>query len=887
MVREIDARESVDRLDDARREELHDAATSVSDDVLPGHHRIRVASFDSGTGNAAVIVSDSADAQQGDYVARAIRHVQSISPALGLTAEQAPEYAADPTDQTTSTGAVAVNLRQLYKGIAIYDASETVRFGSDGTLLEVAGRSFAVPGDIPVDTTVSPEEALRAAAAHVAEASDPETAPRDQFGEPMVDPGLDLSEFAPVLRTSGADRLDRPTTFDAPPFQHVVTVALMWFPLGESLRLCWHTKLAVPGGAVYRLLVDANDARILFATRLTQAIAGRADVVLVSGGAPGTITMPLAATAYGAPVPADLPADFPYDWLIDSSTRGATVEAVVQPAATPVSGTVQSGTVVFSTASGSPDNQAVNLFALCSSMHDLLYLLGFREADGNFQADNHGLGGRAADPVLARVHPGAVYGTANMGTPADGSRPTMNMGLVTSTNRHTALDADVVFHEYAHGLTNRLVGGPLNDAALEAVQSGGMGEGWSDYFACIALGKNVVGDWVVNRPAGIRMFRYDENFPDTYADIDSGRYADGEPHNLGEVWCATLLSLARQIGAWPFTQIVVDALKLTSANPSFLAARDAILLASGHYAHAQGMADPAAFVHTVWQGFARYGMGPAARTDGANLLTGIVADFEAPPGPTSDSTTVHAEAQPHLAIPDYDPSGVFSVLTVPDAGAVSSISVTVGITHTYIGDLLVTLVSPTGTGVVLHDRAGGGTNDLKASWNSDDIPELADLLGVPAGGPWTLTVIDKARQDVGTLDAWSLDLGVAPARPVLEGESTPGLVIPDNKPKGITSELTLAGAGTISRLTLELDITHTYISDLKVVLAGPVGTKATIHNRKGGGTDNLIGTYDSEADGVLASFVGKAAGGSWVLTVADYAGQDIGKLNRWRLVALV
>ena len=133
---------SVDRLDDTRREQLHDAATSVSDDVLPGRHRIRVASFDAATGNAAVVVSDSDEPRsQGDHVARALQHLQRISPALGLTAEQAPEYAADPSDQTTSTGAVAVNLRQLYKGIPIYDASETVRFDADGRLLEVAGRS--------------------------------------------------------------------------------------------------------------------------------------------------------------------------------------------------------------------------------------------------------------------------------------------------------------------------------------------------------------------------------------------------------------------------------------------------------------------------------------------------------------------------------------------------------------------------------------------------------------------------------------------------------------------------------------------------------------------------------------------------------------------------
>ena len=123
-----------------------------------------------------------------------------------------------------------------------------------------------------------------------------------------------------------------------------------------------------------------------------------------------------------------------------------------------------------------------------------------------------------------------------------GRRPAL--GPDTAQQQDPYFKDFLLFHEYVHGLTNRLVGGPLNDAALEAVQSGGMGEGWSDYFACIALGKNVVGDWVVNRPTGIRKFRYDESFPDTYADVGTGRYADGGPHNLGEIWCATLMSLA-------------------------------------------------------------------------------------------------------------------------------------------------------------------------------------------------------------------------------------------------------------------------------------------------------------------------------------------------------
>ena len=658
MIREIDARTTVDRLDDARREALHEAATSVSDDVLPGQHRIRVASFDPATGNAAVVVSDDAGAQPGDYVARAIRHVQRIGPALGLTAEQAPEYAADPTEQATSTGAVAVHLRQLYKGIPVYDASETVRFDADGRLLEVAGRSVSVTADIPVTTTVTPEDALRLAAAHVADGGDgPDDAPRDQFGEPLVDPTLELTDFAPEARTSGADRLDRPTTFDAPPFPHVVTVALTWLPMGDGLRLCWHTKLAVPGGAVYRLLVDANAPTILLATRLTRGIAGRGDVVLTSGGTRGPITMPLPASSYGAPVPADLPADFPFDWLLDGTTRGTTVEALVEPAATTVSGTVQSGTVVFAAAPGSNDSLVVNLFALLQQ-HARPALParlpgGRRELPGGQpRARRPGPGLRACPRP-----PRCGLGDGQHGHPA---------GREPAHDEHGTRHLDQPAHRAGprRGLPRvhpRPDQPPGRRAAqrrgARGAQSRGMGEGWSDYFACTALGKTVVGDWVVDRPAGIRSFPYDESFPDTYADLGTGRYAADDEHSLGELWCAVLMSLARRVGAWTFTQIVVDGLKLTSANPSFLGARDAILLAADQHARAQGDVEPQAFVHTLWEVFARYGMGPGARTGGADVVTGVVADFGAPPAPTTGTARVHADAVPRAADPGQQPVG--------------------------------------------------------------------------------------------------------------------------------------------------------------------------------------------------------------------------------------
>ena len=53
----------------------------------------------------------------------------------------------------------------------------------------------------------------------------------------------------------------------------------------------------------------------------------------------------------------------------------------------------------------------------------------------------------------------------------------------TTPDRDGDLDNGIIIHEYGHGVSNRLTGGPANANALDALQSGGMGEGWSDWWA--------------------------------------------------------------------------------------------------------------------------------------------------------------------------------------------------------------------------------------------------------------------------------------------------------------------------------------------------------------------------------------------------------------------
>jgi extracellular elastinolytic metalloproteinase len=84
--------------------------------------------MDAATGNPSVVASDSAAPEAGRFVQRALEHMQHIGRALGLAATQPAEFVADPSAQTTSSGAVSVHLQQQYKGIPIFQAAETVRF---------------------------------------------------------------------------------------------------------------------------------------------------------------------------------------------------------------------------------------------------------------------------------------------------------------------------------------------------------------------------------------------------------------------------------------------------------------------------------------------------------------------------------------------------------------------------------------------------------------------------------------------------------------------------------------------------------------------------------------------------------------------------------------
>jgi hypothetical protein len=106
-----------------------------------------------------------------------------------------------------------------------------------------------------------------------------------------------------------------------------------------------------------------------------------------------------------------------------------------------------------------------------------------------------------------------------------------------------------------------------------------------------------------------------------------------------------------------------------------------------------------------------------------------------------------------LAIPDNNPTGITSNLAVTGNGNVLSLSLSLQITHTFRGDLVVTLISPAGTSFVVSNREGGATANIVITDQA-----ITTFSGTPAAGTWKLQVQDLSNVDTGTLDSWSLKI---------------------------------------------------------------------------------------------------------------------------------
>ncbi len=352
------------------------------------------------------------------------------------------------------------------------------------------------------------------------------------------------------------------------------------------------------------------------------------------------------------------------------------------------------------------------LFYITNWYHDEAYRLGFTEAARNFQQVNFTGQGSGNDRVRGEGQDSSGTNNANFSTPADGGRGRMQMYLWTAPNPDIDgnLDADVVIHELTHGTSNRLHG---NGSGLSTQQSGGMGEGWGDFFGHAMLSQAsdpingiystgsydtyLSGPGVNNYYYGIRRFPKAvmaftggplnrPHNPLTFADVDStqmnlsdGAYAPrftgtaDQVHNQGEVWSTTLWEvrakfvarLGWEAGNRKTLQLVMDGMKLAPLGPTFVTERDAILAA----AQASSRAPEAdADVRDVWAGFALRGVGAnaAVLVNGSGGSTRVVESFALPNVTQSPAMTVSDAPGNNNGFPE---PGEQVTLTVPISNA--------------------------------------------------------------------------------------------------------------------------------------------------------------------------------------------------------------------------
>jgi|GEM_PF-1606757 len=584
------------------------------------------------------------DSRQAQDIARDF--INSVRDLYGLSAQEVANLSLEKEYETKHNRVQHVLFQQKYKDIEVFQATLQVNIDGLGQVINLAGDVF--PGiNISTSPGLSAGDALRLVVSSI----DEELA----------------GKFNPVLKRP-AEGPQLKTEFERGPLAEDIEARLTIFPLPNGARLGWLFYLYDRYGInLYEVIIDAIDGELLYRRNLTSFNA-RGTVFSRSSPQPSATlgllppnpNPPLLIDRAVVPFIGDAKAS-PEGWLgMSIETIGNNVIAREDKAGdneatlgATASAPDQDFTFPLQLGEGAPspinftDAAVTSLFYWCNIAHDYFYNLGFDEAAGNFQLNNFSKGGVEGDPVRADAQDGATHpafpnqfrNNANFSTPPDGRNPRMQMFLFSRQPQgpyiDSAFDPEVILHEYAHGVSSRLVRG------LAGFQGGAMGEGWSDFFALNFLvpsdapidGAYVVGSYVIQDfSRGIRTRPYSTDMainPLTYADF--GKVINRpEVHADGEIWVEALWDLrANLIKEYGFDEgkrrmelLVIDAMKLSAQSPTMVDMRDAILLADR-------VDFNSADESLIWQAFSKRGLGSLAFAVNAGSVR-VVASNDSP-----------------------------------------------------------------------------------------------------------------------------------------------------------------------------------------------------------------------------------------------------------------
>jgi extracellular elastinolytic metalloproteinase len=667
-----------------------------------------------------------------------------------------------------TTGSTHVYLRQTLQGMPVHNGQLHVNVNRDGRIISV--NNAFVPGLAASAGLMAPS----VSAAHaVSRASSHLRLPLR--AEPRV-----LEESAAIVRETRVDHAGIST--------EPIEARLMLLPIQRGVvRLVWNFRVHSPANDhAFDFTVDAESGKVW-----TRADWTSQSQYLV-------YPQPVESPNHTSPLP---PADgrtiqvnpenvlaSPYGWHDVNGvsgadytvTRGNNVHAYHDsdadnlPPALEVDcgpGLLCNFPLNLLDAPGASVAAAVtNLFYWTNIVHDVQYQYGFTEAAGNFQVNTYGRGGIGNDDLRAEALDGSGTNNANMFTPPDGQRPRMQMYVWTATSpfRTSDLDATVIVHEYGHGISNRLVGGPSNVGCLSNVQQ--PGEGLSDWWAMAYTARTGdtgplrrgMGTYLLGQPTSGQGIRGQPYSTDpaintwTYESISGA----GIPHGVGAVWAQAAWemywALVNRHGFDPNLYDAVggagnqramlyvnEGLMNAPCSPTFTEVRDGILQAA---IDNHGGED----VCLLWDAFAGFGLGADAVSGGSNSLS-----------------ATNGFAVPFFCLPAPPPAVSVGDATVGEAAGTANVSLSL---------------------------SGARPYPVHVSYATSDHTAKAAAASVTYSNPAPILIPT-----------------VGPAAPYPSFISVP------------------ASVGTVTGVTVTLHgFSHTYLADLNVLLVGPAGQRVML-----------------------------------------------------------
>lgn len=717
---------------------------------------------------------------EGEPLEMATHFLRNHATELGLDPDDFSSFAVTSQYSDVLNGATHIYLRQMVDGLEVMNADVSISLTADGEVIHAASSFISDPRVIAGTSSqyiISASQALMGLS--------------DELG-------LDIPVTPQVIQTdSGSpDRATR-LTAEGGGLKNV-SAMLVYVPTAAGLELAWRLDVqTTDNDHWYDAVVGATTGESMYTDDRIDHAAYHVfpqPVESPNDGGRSIVIDPHDNTAS------------PFGWHDTNGvaggeftdTRGNNASAQEDANHDDAGGFRPSGgaSLNFDFPLNTSENSAnyqsaaiTNAFYWVNLLHDIHYQYGFTEAAGNFQTNNYGRGGTGNDPVLVDIQDGDG-GTDSFVALPDGQSPRMTLYRRDNPFRDRAFDSDILVHEYGHGISERLTGGPGNTAALNAKQSKGMGEGWGDWWALMLMQVPAdakpdafpIGNYAAGFPndgPGIRRYPYSFDMsinPLTYNSFNGGA-ANNEQHKAGEIWCSALWDLNWLLidkhgfssdlyhgngGNNLALQLVMDGLKLQGTNPSFLAGRDAILAADVALTGGQNQSE-------IWTAFARRGMGFSASDGGGAGATTVAEAFDVP---ASISGTVYRDddasgtqngAEPGLTgwsvyldqnnngVADQATTTVYNSTDTPKAitdhgitysnkvvsglsGTIVDINVTVNLTHPFDGELYLTLISPTNTPVILANYLGGGGDNYTNTVFDDEASSYISSASAPFTG---------------------------------------------------------------------------------------------------------------------------------------------------------